>query len=87
MTICHTNEFVQSHFSDGGLILWYINKMDTNGGCGVVDGRDGDDCKPYWSQVEIPTWFLFFLLIVVQIRTNEFIQLLYKLFSTNSYKV
>ncbi len=37
MTICHTNEFVQSHFSDGNLIVWYINKMGTNGGGGVVD--------------------------------------------------
>jgi hypothetical protein len=32
----------------------------TNGSGRVVDGRDGDDCKPYWSRVEIPTWFLFF---------------------------
>jgi hypothetical protein len=48
---------------------------------------DCDDCKPYWSRVEIPTWFLFFSLIFVQIHTNEFIQLLYKLFSTNSYTV
>jgi hypothetical protein len=38
MTICHTNEFVQSHFSDGNLIARYINKMATNGGGGVVDG-------------------------------------------------
>ena len=59
----------------------------TNGSGRVVDGRDGDDCKPYWSRVEIPTWFLFFSLIFVQIHTNEFIQLLYKLFSTNSCTV
>jgi hypothetical protein len=38
MTICHTNEFVQSQFSDGVLIVQYINKMGTNGGGGVVDG-------------------------------------------------
>ena len=38
MTICHTNEFVQSQFSDGVLIVRYINKMGTNGGGGVVDG-------------------------------------------------
>ena len=38
LTICHTNEFVQSHFSDGVLIVRYINKMATNGGGGVVDG-------------------------------------------------
>ena len=37
MTICHTDEFVQSHFSDGNLIVRYINKMGTNGGGGVVD--------------------------------------------------
>ena len=40
MTICHTDEFVQSQFSDGVLIVRYINKMGTNanGGGGVVDG-------------------------------------------------
>ena len=38
MTICHTNEFVQSHFLDDNLIVRYINKMGTNGGGGVVDG-------------------------------------------------
>jgi hypothetical protein len=38
MTICHTNEFVQSHFSDGNLIVRFINKMATNGGGGLVDG-------------------------------------------------
>ena len=31
--------------------------------------------------------FFFFSLIFVQIHTNEFIQFLYKLFSTNSYTV
>jgi hypothetical protein len=38
MTICNTNEFVQSQFSDGVLIVRYINKMGTNGNGGVVDG-------------------------------------------------
>jgi hypothetical protein len=38
LTVCHSNEIVQSHFSDGVLIVWYINKMGTNGGGGVVDG-------------------------------------------------
>jgi hypothetical protein len=38
MTICNTNEFVQSRFSDGNLIVRYINKMATNEGGGVVDG-------------------------------------------------
>ena len=42
MTICHTNEFVQSYFLDGNLIVIvrYKNKMatNTNGGGGVVDG-------------------------------------------------
>ena len=38
MTICHMDEFVQSHFLDGNLIVRYINKMATNGGGGVVDG-------------------------------------------------
>jgi hypothetical protein len=60
MTICHTNEFVQSQFSDGVLIVRYINKMATDGGGGAADGSRGDDCKPFWSRVEIPTWFLFF---------------------------
>jgi hypothetical protein len=41
----------------------------------------------YWSRVEIPTWDTIFLLILVGIHTNEFIQLLYKLYSTNSYTV
>ena len=36
MTICNTNEFVQSQFSDGVLIVRYINKMGTNGGGGEV---------------------------------------------------
>ncbi len=39
LTINCTNEFVQSHFLDGVLILRYINKMGTNGEGGVVDGR------------------------------------------------
>jgi hypothetical protein len=47
-----------------------------------------DDCKPFWSWVEIPTRKqIFFSLIFVRIHTNEFIQLLYKSCSTNSYKV
>ena len=41
----------------------------------------------YWSRVEIPTWKQFFSLIFVRIHTHEFIQLLYKLYSTNSYTV
>ena len=36
LTVCHSNEIVQSHFSDGVLIVWYINKMGTTGGGGVV---------------------------------------------------
>jgi hypothetical protein len=32
------NEFVQSQFSDGVLIILYINKMGTNESGGVVDG-------------------------------------------------
>ena len=39
LTINCTNEFVQSHFSDGVLILRYINKMGTNGGGGVGGER------------------------------------------------
>jgi hypothetical protein len=56
-------------------LLYGINKMATDGVGGVVDGRDGDDCKPYWSRVEIPTWMQFFFtnsykrihIIVIQI--------------------
>jgi hypothetical protein len=73
MTICQTNEFVQSHFSDGNLIVRYINKMATNGGGGVVDGvtlRRLQAILVPGSRVLIPTWFLFFF-------TN---------FCTNSYK-
>ena len=65
----------------------FIYKMATDGGGGAVFSRDGDDCKPYWSRVEIPTWMQFFSQSFVQIHTNKFIQLLYKLYSTNSYTV
>ncbi len=41
LTINCTNEFVQSHFSDGVLILRYLNKMGTNGGGKVVVVRGG----------------------------------------------
>ena len=50
--------------------------MATDGGGGVVDGRYSNNC-----------WIHFFLLIFVLIHKNEFIQLLYKLYSTNSYTV
>ena len=43
MTICHKDEFVQSHFLDGNLIVWYIDKMGTNGGGGVVEAWRCDD--------------------------------------------
>ena len=79
MTICNTNEFVQSRFLDGVLIVRCINKMATDGGGGVVDGRTiashiGPGLK---SQ---PGWMQFFLLIFVRIHTNE-------LYSTNSNTV
>ena len=31
-----------------------------------------DDCKPYWSWVEIPTWFLFFF---ANFCTNSYIRI------------
>jgi hypothetical protein len=71
MTICNTNEFVQSRFSDGLLIVRYINKMGTDGGGGGVDGVPLRRLQAYWSQVEIP--FFSFSLIFVQIHTYEFI--------------
>ena len=51
----------------------------------------GDDCKPFWSRVEIPTWMqIFFSLIFVRIHTNEVIQIIVRIrircgFCTNSY--
>jgi hypothetical protein len=39
------SETVQSTFSEGVLIVQYINKIGTNGGGGEVDSRDGNDCK------------------------------------------
>ena len=75
LTINCTNEFVQSHFSDGVLILWYINKMGTNGEVGWWLAERDDFKRRYWSGVEIPTGCKsFFSLIFV-----------YKLTSTNSY--
>jgi len=69
-------------------IVPYKNKMGTDGGGGGVDGRHGDNCKRdigpgLKSQPENN----FFSLIFVRIHSNEFIQLLYKLYSTNSYTV
>jgi hypothetical protein len=88
MTICNTNEFVQSQFLDGVLIVRYINKMGTNGGGGVMDGVALRRLQAILSGVEIPTRMqIFFSLIFVRIHTNKFIQLLYKSCSTNSYTV
>jgi hypothetical protein len=50
-----------------------------------------DDCKPFWSGVEIPTRMqIFFSLIFVQIHTNEVIHIIVRIrircgFCTNSY--
>jgi hypothetical protein len=64
-----------------------LNKMSTNGG-GRVGRQYGDNLmQAILSRVEIPTWFFCFPLIFVRIHTNEFMQLLYKLCSTNSYTV
>ena len=71
----------------GGWVRNGIKVYNLYAAGGVADGSRGDDCKPYWSRVKIPTWFLFFSLIFVRIHTNEFIQLLYKLCNTNSYTV
>jgi len=69
------------------LIVPYINKMATDGGGGAVMADTATVQARYWSRVEISTLKQFFSLIFVQIHTNEFIQLLYKLYSTNSYTV
>ena len=50
VTISWPNEFVQSHFSDGVLILRYINKMGTNGGGGGMDGR----ARRFQAQILVP---------------------------------
>jgi len=70
------------------LIVRYINKMATDRGGGVVAGRHSDDCKcNIGPGLKSQPGSDFFSLIFVQIHTNEFIQLLYKLYSTNLYTV
>jgi hypothetical protein len=71
MTICHTDEFVQSHFSDGTLIVRYINKMGTNGGGGVVDGV----ALRRLQAILVPGW-----------NPNPDANLFFTNFCTNSYK-
>jgi hypothetical protein len=77
MTICHTNEFVQSQFSDGVLFSYstVYKKMATDRGGGVVDGR----ARRFQARILVPGWNpnrmqIFFSLIFV-----------YKLTSMNSY--
>ena len=73
------NEFAQSRFLDGCLIVRYINKMATDGGGGGVGGRHIDDCKhDIGPGLKSQPGCNFFSLIFVRIYTNEFIQLLYK---------
>ena len=61
---------------DGNLIVWYINKMGTRGGGGVVDGVPLRRLQSIWSGVEIPTRMqIFFSLIFVRIHTNEVIHI------------
>jgi hypothetical protein len=74
-----------------------INKMATGGGGGAVNGRHSDDCKrDFGPRLKSPPGYKLFSLIIVwcefihsvvfvRIHTNEFIQLLYKMYSTNSY--
>jgi hypothetical protein len=71
------------------ILLYDINKMSSNGDGGVVVCVALRRLQAiYWSRVEIPTRMqIFFSLIFVRIHTNEFIQLLYKSCSTNSYTV
>jgi len=64
------------------------DKMATDGGGGVVDGRHSDDCKrDIGPRLKSQPGYNFFSLIFVRIHTNKFIQLIYKLLSTNSYTV
>ena len=63
------------------LIVRYINKMATGGGGGAVDGRHSEDCKrDICPGLKSQLGYNFFSLIFVRINTNEFIQLLYKLY-------
>ena len=80
------DEFVQSHFfSDVNHFVRYIKIKWAL--LAAVEWWMAWRCdgKQFWSWVEIPTRML--SLIFVRIHTNEFIQLLYKSCSTNSYTV
>jgi len=88
----HINKFIQLLYNlvlrMVFLIVRYINEMATDGGRGVVDGRHSNDCKrDIGPRLKSQPGYNLFSLIFVQIHTNEFIQLLYKLYSTNSYTV
>ena len=87
MTICNTNEFVQSRFLDGVLIVRYIDKMATDGRGGVVDGETAMIASHIGPGLKSQPGCHFVSRFFVQIHTNEFIQLLYKLYSKNSYMV
>jgi hypothetical protein len=69
--LCNTNEFVQSHFSDGFLIVRYINKMATTGDSGVVDGVT----LRRLQAILVPGW-----------NPNPDANLFFTNFCTNSYK-
>ncbi len=44
------------------ILVWYINKMATKGGGGVVGGVIATIATTNWSRVQIPkTWIQFFL--------------------------
>ena len=68
------NEFAQSRFLDGCLIVRYINKMATDGGGGGVGGRHIDDCKHDIGPG-----------LKSQPGCNFFRQFLYEFIQTNSY--
>jgi hypothetical protein len=42
------------------ILIWYINKMATDRGGGVVDGVTATIACSYWSLVQIPTWIQMF---------------------------
>ena len=77
----NTNEFIQTNS--------YNSYTNCRWGGWIV--KRCDDCKPFWSRVEIPTWMqIFFSLIFVRIHTNEVIQIIVRIrircgFWTNSY--
>jgi hypothetical protein len=73
--------YTNSYVAD--FVLWVILEVTHS-----VTGTHSEDCKcDIGPGLKSQPGIQFFSLILVQIHTHEFIQLLYKLYSTNSYTV